>query len=188
MRFVEQIISVWGEKTNTLMNQNCTQDEKMKQLNGTFHIAKSQRHLTQFPAISRTLLCSITLLEHPQLWGAHCLPGLPFHLWKEELVRKILPTMNCLPLSSFYVQKFYPRKLHRIHLSPLKRDNVLKFMKTSQPSAYLQPLLLVIKQFFNRLLAIWFLFCWLECLAQLKQSALTPGKNADNCCPCCMFY
>lgn len=62
------------------MNQNSTQDEKMKQLNGTFHIAKSQRHPTLFPAISGTLLYSIPLLAHPQLWGAHCLPELPFHL------------------------------------------------------------------------------------------------------------
>lgn len=42
MRFVEQIISRWGEKTNTLTNQNCTQDEKTKQLDGSFLIAKSQ--------------------------------------------------------------------------------------------------------------------------------------------------
>lgn len=85
--------------------------------------------------------------------------------------------MTCLLLPSCYVQKFYPLKRHKIHLSPFKRNNALTLMKTSQPSAYLQPLLLVIRQFFNLLRAIWFLSCWLECLAQLKPSPLTPGRT-----------
>lgn len=47
MRFVDLIISIWGgekKKTpqKTLMNQDCTQDEKMQQLSRSFPMAKSQ--------------------------------------------------------------------------------------------------------------------------------------------------
>lgn len=69
MRFVEQIISVWGErekKNNPVMNQDCPQDEKTKLVNESFHRAQSRHdnglhsHLSQF------------LPQPPQLWGAHC--------------------------------------------------------------------------------------------------------------------